>query len=40
MGLHLKQTNKELILVQDEVRSIKQAKSTLEQLEAVGYPRN
>ncbi len=40
MGLHLKQTNKELILVQDEVRSIKQAKSTLEQLQAVGYPRN
>lgn len=40
MGLHLKQTNKELILVQDEVRSIKQAKSTLEQLDAVAYPRN
>jgi transcription-repair coupling factor (superfamily II helicase) len=40
MGLHLKQTNKELILVQDEVRSIKQAKSTLDQLETVGYPRN
>lgn len=35
MGLHLKQTNKELILVQDEVRSIKQAKRTLEQLVGV-----
>ncbi len=35
MGLSLKQTNKELILVQDEVRSLKQAKSTLEQLVGV-----
>ncbi|MEZ4919155.1 MAG: transcription-repair coupling factor [Saprospiraceae bacterium] len=35
MGLHLKQTTKELILVQDEVRSIKQAKSTLDQLLSV-----
>ena len=32
MGLSLKQTNKELILVQDEVRSLKQVKSTLEQM--------
>ena len=32
MGINLKQTTKELILVQDEVRSIKQAKHTLEQL--------
>jgi transcription-repair coupling factor (superfamily II helicase) len=32
MGLSFKQTNKEFILVQDECRSIKQAKSTLEQL--------
>ncbi len=35
MGLHLKQTNKELILVQDEVRRIEQAKRTLEQLVGV-----
>lgn len=35
MGLSLKQTNKELIVVQDEVRSIKQAKSTLEQVISV-----
>ena len=35
MGLSLKQTNKELIVVQDEVRSIKQAKSTLEQIISV-----
>jgi len=35
MGLSMKQTNKELILVQDEVRSLKQAKSTLEQLVGV-----
>ena len=32
MGLSLKQTNKELILVQDDVRSLKQVKSTLEQI--------
>ena len=32
MGLSMKQTNKELIVVQDDVRGIKQAKSTLEQL--------
>jgi transcription-repair coupling factor (superfamily II helicase) len=32
MGISLKQTNKELILVQDEIRSIKQVKSTLEQI--------
>jgi hypothetical protein len=32
MGISLKQTNKELILVQDDVRSIKTAKSTLDQL--------
>ncbi len=35
MGLSFKQTNKEFILVQDECRSIKQAKSTLEQLVAM-----
>ncbi|MBL7810399.1 MAG: transcription-repair coupling factor [Saprospiraceae bacterium] len=32
MGISLKQTNKELILVQDEVRSLKAVKSLLEQL--------
>jgi hypothetical protein len=32
MGISLKQTNKELILVQDDIRTIKQVKSTLEQL--------
>ncbi|HLP93806.1 MAG TPA: transcription-repair coupling factor [Saprospiraceae bacterium] len=32
MGVSLKQTNKELILVQDEVRSLKAVKSLLEQL--------
>ncbi|MBK8556130.1 MAG: transcription-repair coupling factor [Lewinellaceae bacterium] len=32
MGLSLKQTTKELIVVQDEVRSVAQAKRTLEQL--------
>lgn len=32
MGLLLKQSGKELILIQEEVRSIKQAKSTLEML--------
>jgi transcription-repair coupling factor (superfamily II helicase) len=32
MGFHLKQTNKELIFVQDEVRGMKQTKGTLEVL--------
>jgi transcription-repair coupling factor (superfamily II helicase) len=32
MGISLKQTNKELIFVQDEVRSLKTVKSTLEQV--------
>jgi transcription-repair coupling factor (superfamily II helicase) len=32
MGISLKQTNKELILVQDDIRTIKQAKATLEQV--------
>lgn len=32
MGISMKQTTKEFILVQEEVRGIKQAKSTLEQL--------
>ena len=32
MGISMKQTNKELILVQDEVKGIRQAKSTLDQL--------
>ena len=32
MGISLKQTTKEFILVQDEVRGIKQVRSTLEQL--------
>jgi transcription-repair coupling factor (superfamily II helicase) len=32
MGVSLKQTNKELILVQDEVRSLKAVKSLLEQI--------
>jgi transcription-repair coupling factor (superfamily II helicase) len=32
MGISLKQTNKELIFVQDEIRSIKQVKATLEQV--------
>ncbi|GAB4495371.1 MAG: hypothetical protein OHK0019_24240 [Saprospiraceae bacterium] len=32
MGISLKQTNKELILVQDEVRSLKAVKSVLEQV--------
>ncbi len=32
MGISLKQTNKELILVQDEVRSLKAVKSELEQV--------
>jgi len=32
MGLSMKQTTKELIVVQDEVRSIRQGKATLEQL--------
>jgi len=32
MGFHLKQTNKELIFVQDEVRGLKQTKGTLEVL--------
>jgi transcription-repair coupling factor (superfamily II helicase) len=32
MGISMKQTNKELILIQEDVRSIKTAKSTLEQL--------
>ncbi|MCC7467008.1 MAG: transcription-repair coupling factor [Saprospiraceae bacterium] len=32
MGVSLKQTNKELILVQDEVRSLKSVKSLLEQI--------
>jgi transcription-repair coupling factor (superfamily II helicase) len=32
MGISLKQTNKDFILVQEEIRSIKQVKSTLEQL--------
>lgn len=37
MGISLKQTNKELILVQDEVRSLKGVKSVLEQvISAVG----
>ncbi len=37
MGLSIKQTSKELILVQDDVRSLKQVKSTLEQvISAVG----
>jgi hypothetical protein len=35
MGLSLKQTNKELIFVQDEIRSLKQAKATLEGLVGV-----
>jgi hypothetical protein len=34
MGVSLKQTNKELILVQDDVRSMKVVKSLLEQLVA------
>jgi transcription-repair coupling factor (superfamily II helicase) len=34
MGISLKQTNKELILVQDEVKSLKAVKSLLEQLTA------
>ena len=34
MGVSLKQTNKELILVQDEIRSMKVVKSLLEQLVA------
>ena len=32
MGLSLKQTNKELILVQDDVRSLKAVKGVLEQV--------
>lgn len=32
MGVSLKQTNKELILVQDDVRSMKAVKGLLEQL--------
>ncbi|MCB9307719.1 MAG: transcription-repair coupling factor [Lewinellaceae bacterium] len=32
MGLSMKQTNKELIMVQDEIRSLKQVKATLEQV--------
>jgi transcription-repair coupling factor (superfamily II helicase) len=37
MGISMKQTAKELIVVQDEVRTIRQVKSTLEQLQnAVG----
>jgi hypothetical protein len=32
MGISLKQTNKELILVQDDVRSLKAVKSVLEQV--------
>jgi transcription-repair coupling factor (superfamily II helicase) len=32
MGISLKQTNKELIMVQDEVRSLKAVKSVLEQI--------
>ncbi len=38
MGLHLKQTAKELIFVQDEVRGMKQAKGTLETLMGVVKP--
>jgi transcription-repair coupling factor (superfamily II helicase) len=34
MGVSLKQTNKELILVQDDIRSMKVVKSLLEQLVA------
>ncbi len=35
MGLHLKQTTRELIMVQDDVRTLQQAKRTLEQLTQV-----
>jgi transcription-repair coupling factor (superfamily II helicase) len=35
MGLHLKQTTRELIVVQDEVRGLKSVKSLLEQIAAV-----
>ena len=38
MGFHLKQTARELIFVQDEVRSMKQAKGTLETLMGVVKP--
>jgi transcription-repair coupling factor (superfamily II helicase) len=36
MGLSMKQTNKELIFVQDEIRSVKAAKSTLDILLGIG----
>jgi transcription-repair coupling factor (superfamily II helicase) len=35
MGLSLKQTHKELIFIQDEIRSVQSAKATLERLSAV-----
>jgi len=36
MGLSMKQTNKELIFIQDEIRSVKAAKSTLDVLLGIG----
>ncbi len=35
MGLHLKQTTRELIVVQDDVRTLQQVKRTLEQLSSL-----
>lgn len=40
MGITMKQTNKELIFIQDEIRSVQAAKRTLEQLLPLATPKN